>query len=131
MLNNNAIKVLYFAAPDQPHWQDRKLAHTGSFTSLLNEQLIFNGARPAIGERLYEYEQHANSSDPFPTGITHYREGAWLVTQIDYYQAEVQQDSNEKYQQIIFCYCEWHPLEKPGDWRKLRRVAPSDENIPA
>lgn len=100
-----------------PRWEERKLLPGGSLTDILWENWSSSGRLPNVGERVREY---TNLEDP-NNGITHGRDGDWVVTSIHQF------SSSDTDQRIVVCYCSYQPITP--NWEKLHRGAPVTEML--
>ncbi len=96
-------------------WEDRCLMPSGSITDILNEEWSSrpNEKVPKIGTRFRDY---TNLEDP-GNGITHGRDGDWVVTRTQEYLA-----NDESGDRVIICYCSYQPISP--NWEKLKRIEP-------
>lgn len=102
-----------------PGWEERKLMPRESLTDILWENWDSSGKLPQVGERIREY---TNLEDP-GNGITHGRDGDWIVTRIHHF------SSFDTEQRIVVCYCQYQPITP--SWEKLQRGAPVDQMLEA
>ena len=103
-----------------PGWEDRKLLPDGGITDILCEEWDSSGQLPKVGERVREYE---NLDNPEHGGITHGRDGDWVVTRIHQF------SSSDTDQRIVVCYCSHQPITP--SWEKLHRGAPVHQMLQA
>lgn len=101
-------------------WEERKLLPEGAITDILCEEWDSSGQLPTVGSRIRQY---ANIENPEQGGITHGRDGDWVVTRIQQF------SSFDTDQRIIVCYCSYQPIE--ANWEKLQRGAPVAEMLEA
>lgn len=101
-----------------PGWEERKLLPRDSLTDILWENWSSSGRLPSLGSRIREY---ANIENPEQGGITHGRDGDWVVERICHF------SSTDTDQKIIVCYCSYQPIE--ANWEKLQRGAPVAEML--
>lgn len=99
-------------------WEERKLLPSGSLTDILWENWSSSGRLPKVGERIREY---ANLDNPEHGGITHGRDGDWVVRSIQQFSSP---DTNQR---IVVCYCSYQPITP--NWKKLHRGAPVAEML--
>jgi len=113
--------IVYKAlAMSAPGWEERKLLPGGSLTDILWENWSSSGRIPNIGERIREY---TNLDDPEQGGITHGRDGDWVIERI------CQFSSPDTEQRIIVCYCSYQPIDP--NWKKISEGKPVDEMLEA
>lgn len=93
-------------------WEERLLAHTGAFTSILAEHFdSSNSPLPEPGYRLREYHRIEQFVDPrFPGASTHSRVGDWEVVRVEEYTPEL---PTSEFEAIVICYCQYSPVETP------------------
>lgn len=98
-----------------PGWEDRQLLPAGSITDILGEEWDSSGQLPNLGSRIREY---TNLDNPERGGITHGRDGDWVVTRIHQF------SSPDTPTRIVVCYCSYQPITP--NWEKLQRGKPVD-----
>lgn len=96
-------------------WEERLLMPTESVTDILAEEWDSSSKLPQVGERVRDY---INLEDP-GNGITHGRDGDWVVTRIHHF------SSFDTDQRIVVCYCQYQPITP--NWEKLQRGTPVDQ----
>ena len=99
-------------------WEERQLLPFGSITDILCEEWDSSGQLPTVGSRIRQY---AAIEDPEGGGITHGRDGDWVVTRTQQFSSF---DTEER---ILVCYCSYQPIE--ANWEKLQRGAPVAEML--
>ena len=114
-MSNPRSWIVYKTEGDDPGWRERQLLPSNAMTDILNEEWSsrLNEKVPEIGERFRDY---TNLEDP-GNGITHGRDGDWVVTRTQEYLAN--DDSGDR---VIICYCSYQPITP--NWEKLKRVKP-------
>jgi hypothetical protein len=103
-----------------PGWEERKLLPSGGLTDILWENWDSSGSLPQVGFRIREY---ANKDNPEQGGITHGRDGDWVIERI------CQFSSPDTEQRIVVCYCSYEPIEP--HWEKIQRGAPVSDMLEA
>lgn len=116
MTNSETWIVFKAETMSAPGWEERKLLPEGAITDILCEEWDSSGQLPTVGSRIREY---ATLDDPERGGITHGRDGDWVVTRIHQF------SSFDTEGRIIVCYCSYQPIAP--NWEKLQRGAPVAE----
>jgi hypothetical protein len=90
-------------------WEERRLAHTEAFTSILAEHYdSSNSPLPEPGYRLREYHQVSKFADKqFPDASTHSRIGDWEVARVEEYGSDI---PNHDFEAVVICYCRYSPV---------------------
>jgi hypothetical protein len=93
-------------------WEERLLAHSGAFTSILAEHYdSSNTPKPEPGYRLRDYHRIERfAGERFPGASTHSRVGDWEVTRVEEYTPKQPQSDFEI---IVVCYCRYSPVTTP------------------
>ncbi len=84
---NSETWIIFYAEPEQPGWETRKLP-MGGLTDILDEQLDYTekGSIPKVGDRLRQFLRIPDfASKRFPESSTHVRDGDWVVTRVESY----------------------------------------------
>lgn len=104
-------KYIIFKAESMsaPGWEERQLAHTEAFTSILAEQYDSSDSPlPQPGYRLREYHRVAKfANKQFPDSSTHSRIGDWEVSRVEEYTPEI---PNHDFEAVVICYCRYLPV---------------------
>lgn len=121
MTTNPETWIIYKAVSgDAPGWEDRQLLPSGSLTDILAEEHDWSGGPlPQVGDRVRAYE---NLDDP-GNGITHGRDGDWVITQV---QAFSSFDTSDR---IVVCGCTYAPVTP--QWETIERRAPIPDLLQA
>ena len=120
-MTNPETWIVYKSETMSDHgWEERQILPSGSITDILSEEWDSSGRLPKVGDRIREY---ANLDNPEEGGITHGRDGDWVVNSIHSF------TSGDTDQRIIVCYCSYQPITP--DWRRLKRGKPVDEMLEA
>ena len=101
-----------------PGWENRQLLPAGSITDILSEEWDSSSHLPKIGDRIREY---TNLDNPEQGGITHSRDGDWVVTMIHQF------SSPDTPTHIVVCYCSYQPITP--NWVKLKRGKPVNDML--
>lgn len=118
---NSETWIVFKAETMSAHgWEKRQLLPSEAITDILCEEWDSSGQLPKVGSRIREY---ANLDNPEHGGITHGRDGDWVVTHIHQF------SSFDTDQRIMVCYCTYQPVTP--DWGKLQRGAPVAEMLEA
>lgn len=108
--------IVYKAESMSSHgWEERRLMPSGGLTDILWENWNSSGDLPELGDRTRQYE---NLDEP-GNGVTHGKEGDWVVTRIHHF------SSFDTDLRIVVCYCQYQPIE--ATWELLGQGAPVDE----
>ncbi|MHC5860920.1 hypothetical protein [Nostoc sp.] len=93
-------------------WEERQLAHTEAFTSILAEHYdSSNSPLPEPGYRLREYHRVSKFTDKqFPDASTHSRIGDWEVARVEEYASDI---PNHDFEAVVICYCRYSPVTTP------------------
>ncbi|MDJ0798361.1 MAG: hypothetical protein QNJ51_16340 [Calothrix sp. MO_167.B12] len=93
-------------------WEDRRLAHTEAFTSILAEHYdSSNMPLPEPGYRLREYHCVSKFAQAkFPDASTHSRIGDWEVIRVEQYTRKI---PNDDFEAVVICYCRYSPVTTP------------------
>lgn len=118
---NHETWIVYKTETMSDHgWEERLILPSGSITDILWENWSYSDQIPKIGSRIREY---TNLENPEKGGITHARDGDWVVTKIHQF------SSPDTDQRIIVCYCSYQPIEP--QWQKVTRGKPINELLEA
>jgi hypothetical protein len=112
-MTNETWIVYKTESMDATGWENRQLMPGSSLTDILHEEWDSSGVLPQVGDRIREYAQMEPETS---SGITHGRDGDWVVTSINQFSSF---DTNQR---IVVCYCTYQPVTP--DWEKLGRGAP-------
>jgi len=119
-MTNPEIWIVYKAETmSAPGWEERKLLPSEGLTDILSEEWDSSGQLPNLGSRIREY---TNLEDP-DNGITHGRDGDWVVTRIHQF------SSPDTPTRIVVCYGSYQPITP--NWEKLKRGQPVDATLSA
>ena len=118
---NPETSIVYKTETMSDHgWEERLILPSESITDILWENWSYSGQIPTIGSRIREY---TNLENPEKGGVTHGRDGDWVVTKIHQFSCP------DTEQRIVVCYCSYQPIEP--QWQKLKRGKPLDELVEA
>ena len=101
--------IVFRVHKQQPGWEDRKYAHTGSLTKTLAEHYDCSDSQiPEVGYRPPEFIKLEQFVDPgYPEAKTHYRSSDWEVVSVETYSPDA---TDTGFDMVVICHCKYSPI---------------------